>query len=351
MCHRGEALLRLLVKDHHARLTGTEDGFLDVGKERAERVEVTRGDGVELVIVALSASDCLAHPCRAYSADAICEHPLLIVFRLGTAFLRGEQQAIEGGADTRLLIRIRHQVACDLFDGETIEPFVVIEALDDPIAVRPDVARIVAVIADGVGKAYHIKPANGHALAIVRAFEHTLDELLVGIRRGIIDEGGDFFRLRRQAQQIRVKAADQSSAIRFGRRFQTKLSDALFHQSIHRVFPGGNRSLLRHVIRPVLLILRALGDPTFENFFLLSGEFLVRIGRRHQLVFIGAEDPFDQIAFIRLARHEGVLLQSGLTHIEPQFRLAMAWVVAVAVETVVREDRPHITVELDLLRQ
>ena len=185
----------------------------------------------------------------------------------------------------------------------------------------------------------------------MRAFEHTLDELLVGIRRGIIDEGGNFFRLRRQAHQIRVEAADQSAAIGFGRWFQTKLSDALIHQSIHRVLPGGDRGFLRHIIGPVLLILRALGDPAFENFFLLSGEFLVRIGRRHQFVFIGAEDPLDQIAFIRLARHEGVLLHSGLTHIEPQFRLAMASVVAMAVETVVREDRPHITVELDLLRQ
>ena len=207
------------------------------------------------------------------------------------------------------------------------------------------------MIADGVGKAHHIKPANGHALAVVRAFEHTLDELLIGIRRGIIDEGGDFFRLRRQAQQIGVKAANQRAAIRFLRRLQTKLSDALIHQSIHRILPGGNRGLLRLIIRPVLLILRALGDPALENFFLLIGELFVRIGRRHQLFFIGAEDPFDQIAFIRLARHEGVLLQSGLTHIEPQFRLAMFRVVAVTVETVVREDRPHITVELDLLRQ
>jgi hypothetical protein len=127
----GEALgdVRLLlfafgIEDHHAGLAAAEERLFDVGKEGTEGVKVAGGDGIEFVIVTLRAAGRLAHPGIADGADAVGEHALLVVLGLGAALLGAEEQAVEGGADAGLLIRIRQEVTGDLLDGEAVEGFV-----------------------------------------------------------------------------------------------------------------------------------------------------------------------------------------------------------------------------------
>ena len=73
------------------------------------------------------------------------------------------------------------------------------------------------MVADRVRKAHHIEPTDRHALAVVRAREHALDELRIRIRRLVRDERRDLLRLGRKPEQIGVEPADQSAAIRLRR--------------------------------------------------------------------------------------------------------------------------------------
>ena len=79
---------------------------------------------------------------------------------------------------------------------------VVVERLDDPVAIWPDVVRVVAVIADGVREAHDIKPAHRHALAVMRRGEKPIDRQFVPLvdRRQFV--GIQFRGRRRQAREI-----------------------------------------------------------------------------------------------------------------------------------------------------
>ena len=164
----GEALLLFRRRDQHAFFAATDIGFVDVGEERSEGKEVALGERVELVVMALGAASGLSEPSGADRTDTVVQHALLVVLGLSTAFFGGQEQAIEAGANLGLLIGVRQQVAGDLLEGEAVEGLVLVEAADDVVAVGPDIARGVAVVADRVGEADDIEPAGGHAFAVMR---------------------------------------------------------------------------------------------------------------------------------------------------------------------------------------
>ena len=75
---------------------------------------------------------------------------------------------------------------------------------------------------------------------------------------------------------------------------------------------------------------------------LLRRERLVRLSRWHQIIRIGGRDAFDQ----RLRSQ----LDQFFALIEPEITLAVILVRAVAVKTVVREDRADVAIERQLRR-
>ena len=346
-----ELFLQLCADHRDAILALAEDRLLDVRKKCAHRIEVALRPRIEFVIVALSAAGRLAHPRRADRAHTIREHPHLVILRLRAAFLRREQQPVERRSHARLLVCTGHEVARNLLNGEAVESLVVVEALDHPVAIRPNVARIVRMVADRVRKAHHIEPTDRHALAVVRAREHALDELRIRIRRLVRDERRDLLRLGRKPEQIGVEPADQSAAIRLRRGLQSDLREALLQEHVHAILPRGQSSFHRLFISPMPLVFRTLRDPFPQDFLLPRREFFVRLRRRHQLVLVRRENALHEFARLGLSRHERLALQRLLADVEPQLCLAVFRIVAVAVEAVVREDRPHIAVEFDLRRQ
>ena len=154
------------------------------------------------MVVALRAAGRLAQPRRPDGADAVGQHAGFVVLRLRAAFLGAEQQPVERRADAGLGVRVGQEVAGDLLEGEAVEGLVVVEALDDPVAVGPDVAGVVAVVADRVGEPHHVEPADRHALAVVRAGQQAVDQALVGVGRGVLDERLDLLGRGRQAGQV-----------------------------------------------------------------------------------------------------------------------------------------------------
>ena len=323
---------------------------MDVGEERPEGVEVPLRERVELMVVALGAAGRLAQPRRADRADAVRQHALLVVLGLGPAFLGGQQQAVETRAHLGLDIGVRQQVARHLLQGETVEALVLVEAPDDVIAVGPDIARRVAVVADGVGVPHHVEPALGHALAVVRAGQQPFHEPGVGVGRAIGDEGIHFFRRGRQTEEVEVKAAGERAAVGLADGSKTLRTQPGLDQRVDGRVHGRRGGFRRQVIGPMVLVGGALRDPAAQQFLLLLGEGLVRFRRRHDLVRVGQEEPLHEFARLRLAWHDRLLGQSVGADIETQLGLTVAGVVAVAGETVVGEDRPNVPVEFHRLR-
>ncbi len=101
----------------------------------------------------------------------------------------------------------------------------------------------------------------------------------------------------------------------------------------------------RH-IRPVLGILAPRGDPAAQRLDLGRGEGLAGLRGRHALGGVFRRDPLDQRTLVRLAGHDGAGGAGGLLDVEPQVGLAMLRVRAVAGETLVRQDRADVAVEV-----
>ena len=93
--HCSDGLFVGFIDNGHPGLACGDDAFLDIGKEGAKGVEVTRRNRVELVVVALRASGSLAEPDGANCADTVGQITGFVVLGLGAAFLGGKQEAVE----------------------------------------------------------------------------------------------------------------------------------------------------------------------------------------------------------------------------------------------------------------
>ena len=119
------------------------------------------------------------------------------------------------------------------------------------------------------------------------------------------------------------------------------------------VLDRGDRCRDRRQERPVRLPLGALLDPPLEQVDLLGRQRSAQRLGRHPLALVLGGDTRDQIAVLKIARHDGVAsrlvrAEGSLLRVEPQPGLALPRVGAVAVEALVRQDRPDLKVEVDL---
>jgi hypothetical protein len=113
------------------------------------------------------------------------------------------QVAQEAGRHLRLDAAGPQLVAGELLLDEAVERLVLVEGLDDVVAVAPDVRpRAVGVVAVAVGITCQVEPAPRLALAVARRREKPVDQLLVGLRRLVVDERLDLLRRRQQAPGI-----------------------------------------------------------------------------------------------------------------------------------------------------
>ena len=133
-------------------------------------------------------------------------------------------------------------------------------------------------------------------------------------------------------------------------------------EAIHGIFdPGAVFDLglcrtLRLDERPMRLPWRALSDPLFHKRDLLRLQLLVRIRRRHEIVFVLRDEALEEVADLRLVFDDGGLLavlggEEACFGVEPQAGFARAWIGAVAVEAGVCEDGADVLVEANRLRR
>jgi hypothetical protein len=84
---------------------------------------------------------------------------------------------------------------------------------------------------------------------------------------------------------------------------------------------------------------------------LLIGQLTVGIGRGHQDVGIIGADAIDDQARLAVPRHNGSRIDSGLSQIQTEPRFAMVLVLAMTIETILRQDGANIAVERNISRR
>ena len=195
-------------------------------------------EGIVLVVVALGALDGDAEDTFADGVHAV-EHGLHAeLLGVDAALFVDHRIAQEPGGDALVLGGVRQQVAGDLLDDELVVGQVVIEGVDDPVAVEPDDARGVLFVAVGIGVARGVQPDARPAFAVMGRGEQAVYLLLVGVRGLVGEEGIEFLGRGRKAGEVEAQAAQQGGAIGFGRGLQSFAFQPGEYEGVDRVWPG-----------------------------------------------------------------------------------------------------------------
>ena len=302
------------------------------------------------MVVALRAGDRQAEPGGRGALDAVEEADEALFLGDVAAFAVEDVVPVEGRGDLLLESGAGEQVAREHLGAEAVERLVGVEVLHQPVA--PDPLERVAVLLEAVAVRVTrgVEPGEGHAFAVVRRGHQTIDLLLVSVGALVGEEGGGLFGRGRQTGQVERQATEQRGLRGFGGKGQTGLGEFRDDEGIDGMLLAVTRQggADRRHEGPVLFVFRALGDPSLENLLLRGGQRTVRIRRRHHLVGVGRRQTFDELARSGVAGHEGFLLQRGVADVEAQLGLALVAVRAVAVETVLGQNRTDVLVVIHL---
>ena len=171
------------------------------------------------------------------------------------------------------------------------------------------------------------------------------------VRKKSIDLGGRW----RQTRKIERHAANERLPRGLARwrqllRFQSREDETIDGVARPRFLLYRRRpDASRRNERPVRFVLRPLLDPPSKRFFLRRSDRLVRLGRRHLHVFVGGVDPPPHFRLAWLPGHDrshaDTLRRRSLERIQPPPALTILRIEAVAIKTVVCQDRPNVAIE------
>ena len=80
---------------------------------------------------------------------------------IGASFVIGHGIAMKSRGDVLIFGWMREEIAGDLFGDELIVRLVRVKCPDEPVAVAPDVARVITFIAFGIGITSEVQPHAG----------------------------------------------------------------------------------------------------------------------------------------------------------------------------------------------
>ncbi len=311
-----------------ARLVG-----LDAREVRRELEVLLLRDRIALVVVAAHAAHGKTEERAADDVDDAVEivgERLLQVRHLVVP----HAQAIDPRRDEAVEVAVVEFVARKLLEHEAVVGHVLVERLDDPVAVLPGaVLDAVALEAVGLGVAHEIEPVPPPLLAVVRAGQQAIEQRRprgVGIGLPCGDERVDLLGRRRKTGQVEARPSKQGVRIGLGRRRQPDLLELREDEVIDLVAaPLGVQHARRRRLHEVAegpTLLERLGDPRLEE------RLLVEIGRggvgggkradpasdrvefglgqalalgRHRLVVVSLErDPMPQLACVEVSSRD-----------------------------------------------
>ena len=170
------------------------DILFGVVEESEEAVKLLLREGVEFVVVALSAAERGAEPDRCGRVDPVDNGGNTKLLGIDTPLLVNHGVAVKAGRDLLIIGRVRKKIAGDLLDRELIVGKVAIERVNDPVAIEPDLAPVVLFVPVRVGITRQVEPGTRPALTIARRRKQPVDELPVCISVCVGEKVIDFRR-------------------------------------------------------------------------------------------------------------------------------------------------------------
>ena len=311
-----------------------------VVEEGEEAVVVALREGVVFVVVALGAFEGRAKPDDAQRADAVVDLVHARLLRVGAGLDVRGRAAVEAGGDALRLGGVRQHIAGKLLDGELREGHVGVERVDNPVAIRPEVAEVVALEAVGVCVTCVVEPRPGPADAELRGGEEAVHELfncrlpIADCRLVIPDEGVHLLRSRWEPDEVEREATDEDFRRRFGGWLETFLLEAGEDESVKGITdfrkPGADRFHVSPVLRggPGVWPFRTLVYPSLDDIGLRLGERFAAI-RHHVIMALRKRDAAHEFALRGIAGDDGGgLLEGSVARVEAQFALLKLGVVA-----------------------
>ena len=136
--------------------------FIDVLEKREQGVEIAHRQGVEFVVVTTGTFQRQAEKRRAEGIHAVHDVANPKLFFDDAALLVLQVETIEGGGQALFGGGVGQQVAGELPGDKPVERHVLVERLDDPVAIWPNRSRRVHLVAVGVGVARQVEPLRSH---------------------------------------------------------------------------------------------------------------------------------------------------------------------------------------------
>ena len=240
--------------------------FVDVGKERDQRIEIVQRVRVVLVVVALGAADRCTHPDVRQIPNPVGRVNRQVFLRLDAPLVGRLQQPVVAGRNELRDCRIRQQIAGQLLACELVHRHVIVECVDHVVTIGRDAVVLVAVIPDRVRVTHQIQPVDRHPFPERRRGKQPIDVPAIRAGTRVAEESIDLLRARRQSGQVETDAAQQGARLRIGGWLQMVFALLGENEVIHwierpvgvergwKVTPGRN-------VSPIGLVRRSLIDP------------------------------------------------------------------------------------------
>ena len=157
-----------------------------------------------------------------------------------------------------------------MLDRELVKRHIVVERLNDPVSVRPDLARVIVLIPVGVGVAGEVEPVPRPVLAVLRRLEQIFHLGPVGLVSWTREKAFDLLRRRRNPDQVKVESPHQHGGLGHAGRLEFRRIKSAQNEAVNRIAHpcrvrnGGQRRTLGFLVGPMALVLRTGGDPRFQ---------------------------------------------------------------------------------------
>ena len=220
-----DSLLMLLVIGYGFSGNQRILAILRTRKNAGQRVIVRLGDWIVLMIVAARASCGQTEEAARQGVNAVLALVSPGQGRLDDVVVPRTEAEETGRCQKRVFLfaaLARQQIASNLRFDEQVVRQVVVEGLDDPVAVTESIrigfygnaAHIIFTVTR------HVQPIAAPTLSVMRGGQQAVHNPGKGIGGGVLQEGFGFLGGRRQTNQVKISAPDQSSLIRRRGRLQ-----------------------------------------------------------------------------------------------------------------------------------
>ncbi len=280
------------------------------------------------------------HPDLHRRVDSIfhCRDPELLI--IGPALIIFQGIAVKSCGKNLISAGLRKKIPSQLLLRELVKGHILIEGIDNPIPVSPDVARSVLFVAFGVRIPGKIQPHPGPMLPKTFGLQQIIHQ---GLVVPSLHESIHHLDFRRQTREIEGNPPGQSiSVCLFGKTKPLRLQP-FSYKVVHRMLLSRHFRLSRGNKRPMHIIGSSSCDPLPQKLLLFLCQHMPSVRWRHQVIRIIRFNPVNQFTVINRPQR----FLRPCRSVQTKFPLPRIFIRTMAGKTVCRQDGANITIEID----